>query len=238
MHFHKPKLWQGGREFLKEYLIIVVGVLTALAAEQGVEALHWRHQVAAAEEELKAPFAREVRNAAVREATGPCVDQRLAQLSSILQRAADSGRLPPLGPLGRPPAPAWTVGTWDALVSAGALAHMPQQKMIAYTRIHQQTAYLSDLSDQEVADWTILDTMSGPGRRLSEVEAAQLRLALARAMAANGQFVRAGPRLAEFVKASGLVGSAAFAGAEQQVRLGASGSPVCRPLTAGTAEAR
>jgi len=32
---HKPKPWHGVREFLKEYVIIVVEVLTALAAEQG-----------------------------------------------------------------------------------------------------------------------------------------------------------------------------------------------------------
>lgn len=36
MDIHKPKPWHGPREFLKEYLIIVVGVLTALAAEQTV----------------------------------------------------------------------------------------------------------------------------------------------------------------------------------------------------------
>ena len=35
MDIHKPKAWHGVREFLKEYMIIVVGVLTALGAEQG-----------------------------------------------------------------------------------------------------------------------------------------------------------------------------------------------------------
>jgi hypothetical protein len=45
MDIHKPKPWRGWREFLKEYAIIVVGVLTALAAEQGAEWHHWNHQV-------------------------------------------------------------------------------------------------------------------------------------------------------------------------------------------------
>jgi hypothetical protein len=35
MDIHKPKPWHGLREFLKEYLIIVVGVMTALAGECG-----------------------------------------------------------------------------------------------------------------------------------------------------------------------------------------------------------
>src|SRR5947208_10104744 len=41
MDIHKPKPWHGVREFLKEYVIIVVGVLTALGGEQAVE---WTHQ--------------------------------------------------------------------------------------------------------------------------------------------------------------------------------------------------
>jgi hypothetical protein len=237
MHFHKPHLWQGGREFLKEYLIIVVGVLTALAAEQGVGALHWRHQVAAGEEQLKDPFAREVRNAATRAAQGPCVTRRLEELSSIFQRAEGSGRLPPLGALGHPPSSAWTVGTWDALVAAGTLAHMPREKMIAYTRVRQETAYLSDLSDQEVADWTILDSMAGPGRRLSDVEAEQLRLTLARALAANRQMASGSARLSESVRATGLVEPSAFAEAEKQAAHEAPGAAVCRPLEAGPAGA-
>jgi hypothetical protein len=39
MDIHKPKPWHGVREFLKEYVIIVVGVLTALAgASRGMAA--------------------------------------------------------------------------------------------------------------------------------------------------------------------------------------------------------
>ena len=36
MDLRKPKPWHSLREFLKEYLIIVIGVLTALGAEQAV----------------------------------------------------------------------------------------------------------------------------------------------------------------------------------------------------------
>ncbi len=49
MDIHKPKPWHGLREFLKEYVIIVVGVLTALGAQQVAEALHGRHVVHEAE---------------------------------------------------------------------------------------------------------------------------------------------------------------------------------------------
>ena len=57
MDIHKPKPWHGWREFLKEYAIIVVGVLTALAAEQVVERVRWMERVDAAEARLAATAA-------------------------------------------------------------------------------------------------------------------------------------------------------------------------------------
>src|SRR5690348_9153654 len=50
---HKPKRWRGFRGFIKEYLIIVVGVLTALGAEQAAEWLHWKHLAREHEEDLR-----------------------------------------------------------------------------------------------------------------------------------------------------------------------------------------
>jgi hypothetical protein len=43
---HHPRPWGNWREFLREYLIVVVGVMTALGAEQFAEWLHWRHEIA------------------------------------------------------------------------------------------------------------------------------------------------------------------------------------------------
>ncbi len=57
MDIHKPKPWHGVREFLKEYVIIVVGVLTALAAEAGVEAWRWVERTDKTEAHLRAELA-------------------------------------------------------------------------------------------------------------------------------------------------------------------------------------
>jgi hypothetical protein len=54
MEIHHPKPFHGWREFLKEYAIIVLGVLTALAAEQTAEALHHHVQVVEMTEKLRA----------------------------------------------------------------------------------------------------------------------------------------------------------------------------------------
>ena len=44
MHVHLPKPLHGWRAFVGEVGIIVIAVLIALAAEQAVEALHWRNE--------------------------------------------------------------------------------------------------------------------------------------------------------------------------------------------------
>jgi hypothetical protein len=53
MDIHKPKPFHNWREFLKEYGIIVLGVLTALGLEQAVEWAHHRSQVDEAIEDLR-----------------------------------------------------------------------------------------------------------------------------------------------------------------------------------------
>ena len=45
------------RGWLKEYVIIVVGVLTALAGQEAVEAANWKSKVADAERDLKVELA-------------------------------------------------------------------------------------------------------------------------------------------------------------------------------------
>ena len=45
MDIRKPKAIRNWREMLTEVGTIVLGVSIALAAEQGVEYIHWRNQV-------------------------------------------------------------------------------------------------------------------------------------------------------------------------------------------------
>jgi hypothetical protein len=224
---HKPKPWHGWREFLKEYAIIVVGVLTALAGEQAVEVLHGMHQVHAGETELRVAFLREVDNAAMRQAQDACVTQRLAALSSALGRAAQVGRLPPLASIGHPSFTPWTVGAWGVLVADQTVSHLPRQKAIAYTSIVQMTAYLSALSDREEDQWTVLDSMVGPGRRLSDVEAQTLRTTLAMAAGSSVHMTHTSAVLRDAIKATGVLSASAFVAADRRAVEGAKTAEIC-----------
>jgi hypothetical protein len=235
MDLHKPKPWQGVREFLKEYLIIVVGVLTALGGEQAVEALHGLHQAHAGEAELRIAFAREAENAALRAAQDACVTRRLAELSSILRQATETGRLPPIGAVGHPSFTPWTVGVWNALVADQTVSHLPRQDAIAYTTIVQTTVYLSGLSDREEDQWTVLDSMVGPGRRLSDVEAQQLRTTLAMAAGSSVHMTVTSGRLREAMKATGLLAPSDFTEAARRAADSTSTADICRPIATSPA---
>src|SRR6185312_10606111 len=121
MEIHKPKAPGGLREFLKEYAIIVIGVLTALGAEQAVEQLHWLHEVAAARDVIRRDNLRMLQWIGEFDAAGGCVDDHLNALTDILDKAEATGHLPPLGNMPKPPTQAWFMRGWDSAVSSGVL---------------------------------------------------------------------------------------------------------------------
>jgi hypothetical protein len=235
MDIHKPKSVHNWRELAKEIGIIVIGVLIALGAEQAVDALHWMNQVDAGEAALKTAYVREVNNAALRASQHDCVAQRLAFLSQVVQHASGSGRLPPIAAIGHPPYVPWSIGAWEALVTSGTVSHLPRDAMIQYTTIEQRSAFLSGLSDREEAQWTVLDTMVGPGRRLSDVEAEQLRVTLAEAADSNRYMRATSEGLRKAVRATGLLQPADFAEADRLAATDKATAAICHPLPSATA---
>src|SRR5580698_2916527 len=210
MDIHKPKAVHNWRELLKEIGIIVIGVVIALSAEQVVDTIHWMRQVSAGEDVLKGAFVEKEKYAALRDVQSDCIAQRLAFLSAVLQRASEDGRLPPIGALGHPPFTPWSIGSWDGLVASQTISHLPRQKLIDYSIIAQRTIFLSGLSDREEEQWTLLGTMTGPGRRLSDAESEQLRIVLAEASDSNDLMHRNADRLRDSLLATGLVAQSAI----------------------------
>src|SRR5690348_5512212 len=84
MHFHLPKPLHGWREFAGEVGIIVVGVLIALAAEQVVETIHWRHVAAEAHDSISEEMQAEFYAAAEMAIAQPCIDRQLQSLEAAV----------------------------------------------------------------------------------------------------------------------------------------------------------
>jgi hypothetical protein len=159
MDLHKPKPWRGLREFLKEYVIIVVGVLTALAAEQGVEWLRWQEKVERGRTHEAAELNAAYIGAAERNSVEACLDRRLTALRDAL--LAGEGRWTPLTPaMGSrsvgavayaAPSRPWRDESWKSLIADGTVNHFGDDETLEYSRIYAQVAIVRERNETEVA---------------------------------------------------------------------------------------
>jgi predicted RNase H-like nuclease len=141
MDIHKPKPWHGVREFLKEYLIIVVGVLTALGAEQAVEWVHQRSEAAEAREVLRAEIEHDVRTIRANTQQDRCMHPYLKRAVAW----AEGGARPPAGPFFFNEL---SSSAWDT-AKTGAVSHMPLTDRLAYVRFYERVATYNALVSRE-----------------------------------------------------------------------------------------
>jgi hypothetical protein len=169
MDIHKPKAWDGWRGFLKEYAIIVVGVLTALGAEQAVEWAHWQAKARAADERMGRELNLAYADAKERVAVGPCMERRIADIEARLM-AGDGAWIPPPQPAGaRYPMPillyvqrAWDDQVWRSVVADGTAAHLAADRQAELGRVYAQIAITSQYVRQEYVNANALEALHLP----------------------------------------------------------------------------
>ena len=175
MDIHKPKPFHGWREFLKEYGIIVLGVLTALSLEQAVEWVHWQEQVHVAEEamrnELLFDNGPEIYQ---RAAMHPCVIAGLDAIRASVESNA------PRAEVVRAIDRYWIqVLTYDSIaasaVSASGLAdHMRPDRRETYAMIYAAMPPMQKVSEEERQDYARLRAVRRTGGALSAGEGEEL----------------------------------------------------------------
>ncbi len=244
MDIHKPRPIHNWREFLKELGTIALGVGIALSAEQGVEWLHWRSQVAQAREIIAAELAYNVEGAIVRIRAQPCVESRLDELARIMDGAGKSGSLPPVGDIGLPPRTGWLHGAWESVVASQTATHFPRQQLAEISHAYKSIEMLEQTYNLEVADWRDLYAMVGPGRRLDPASEAALRGALSRARSSSRSLASLGTVTLGRIRNLNLSFSpddlagianarrAQLTGAKPSFNAGMSTSAICGPIGA------
>ena len=154
MDIHKPKPWHSLREFLKEYLIIVLGVLTALGAEQAVEVAH----NAALAREAQASIDREIRidlgKVEYRLRQQACVERRLAELTALVGRwREDDNAIAANLTIGSAASIALVQGRWQANLNNGRYSHEPEDAQILEAYFHTAFQVLDNLGREEYRTW-------------------------------------------------------------------------------------
>jgi hypothetical protein len=181
MDIHKPKPWHGMREFLKEYVIIVVGVLTALAAEAVVQNLHERRLSAEAREAVRAELNTNITVVGRRMQTEDCVSRRLDEIVSLLDQAERGETLRPRGLVGGPSRQLIATQRWQAATAGGRTSLLTSDEQADLARVYNALNAISQDEHDEEGAWGQLRALHGAGR-LSQgvIDAERLAVSTAR----------------------------------------------------------
>jgi hypothetical protein len=152
MEIHKPKPWRNWREFLKEYFIIVLGVITALAGEQAVEKMHDNSRAAEARTHIRAEIARNLHLLDLRAATESCVTKRLDEIGGLIAASA-AGTLPKQDIwIGHPFAFAVLDGRYKAATQSGSVSLFDDQEQTEYAELYEFLAvYYQQVVGEQLA---------------------------------------------------------------------------------------
>jgi hypothetical protein len=158
------RIGRRGGQFLREVLIIIVGVLIALALEQ--VASNWRDRqrtdnIRASMDEEIADFADilELRMRMTR-----CIDGKIDALEALLARPRATG---PWRNVGRPPFFFSSQGAWNSDASDLLSRHLGPETFRIYGEVYQGIGQFTALSQQEQDQWIALQTLERQDEPLS-----------------------------------------------------------------------
>ena len=169
----------GPRQMLGEVGIIVVGVLIALAAEQLVQALHWRSQVSEFRKAVDYELGRNLGTYEVTMQQRPCVTRRLTELERLLADARTGTVTSLLRPIGRPYSVSQYFSAWDNK-GADVTGQLPLQVRINYGEMYDELRNIDAVRVQEREVWRSLSQFDQP-EPLDHADRMRLRELLSRA---------------------------------------------------------
>src|SRR5690242_2694131 len=194
MHFHLPKPLHGWREFAGEVGIIVIGVLIALGAEQLVEWVHWRNEVADARRALDREAAYDLGAVEKRQQEASCIDRRLGETRILLTGSSAGLRAGSRPPLGQPQLWRPRTDVWQAAMAGQVAQHMPLSTRLGYAALYGQFQWYAQKAEDETDAWSVLAELDDPGV-LSPQDIASIRQARSRAQVAADKMEANLPRI-------------------------------------------
>ena len=199
MRFSLSKPVNGWRQFGGEVGIIVAGVLIALGAQEVVEDMHWRDQVAEARSSLDAQLAESKFASLERIEISDCINRKLDVLDDIVAAERPAGKLK-IWIMGLR---LWSTSAWDAAISSGAVAHMTPEARNRYATLFAFTAAIRDLQLQAYETETDLRSLERH-TDLTDVSRDRLATNVARLRALNSMLTTGARQWLEDAKPLGL----------------------------------
>lgn len=180
------------RKTIRDIGEIVLGVLIALALGAVASEIGWKIEVFQARRAIANELGEIIGQGRERASAERCVEQRLDAIGAIIDRAGTDGRLPATGSLGDPLFRTWSTGVWDATRGAQIASKMSREEQDDLSGVYRIVQVIDRATDEELAAWTELYAIVGPGRPIDASEVAALRNSLARARLAHRQIAISG----------------------------------------------
>jgi hypothetical protein len=166
----KRHLFSDWRDFGREYAIIVLGVLTALFAQQAVQSFDWKQKVEAALDDMGQELGNgEGPQAYVRLAIAQCLGGRRQKVRRAIQT---NDRAAIRRAIARIDLPLRTYNSFarDAANSADIAAHIPADRMFEYRIVYSLMPELDGLHRKELQDLAQLRSLPATGGPLGQEE--------------------------------------------------------------------
>lgn len=144
----------GWKAFWSEIVIVILGVLIALAANEAVQNWNWRNKVQDGEVRVDVNMRRSFALAAEQYAVVPCVQ---AQLAELTKRLMQSGEVLDSAPIYEENGRIFTVqlplrlsrfAVWEMLVADGTAAHFPLGRQLDISYINESNSKISEASQE------------------------------------------------------------------------------------------
>jgi len=163
MHIHLPKPLHGWREFVGEVGIIVIGVLIALGAEQLIETMHSRAEVAQFRSAVDVELATDLAAYRYRIQQEPCVKRRLGELREWLDADRAGKPIVPDGEIGRPSLYSILTSVWKSS-SPDIMNHLSLETRERYSGLYDFVGLVDDQLGEEEEVWRSLNAFNGESR--------------------------------------------------------------------------
>ena len=220
-----------------ELLVVSVGVLVALWAQQWAEDRSWRDKAAVSNRAMNLELARAAGVFDERALVQPCLDKRLEELDRLVRAARLSGSLPDIRKVPMPPARPLAVAAWEDAVASGTLSRLDQKRRfmlsVNYPLIRDYPRYQTE----EAALWATLRIIEAVPGRASDEMLTQAAMAIAKLRWGSRILGITASQTRDDIIASGITPSYFLLfdreGTRAQVMSSVRTRSVCRPLAVG-----
>src|SRR5919112_258948 len=181
MHVHLPKALHGWREFLKDYAIVVLGVLTALGLDQVVQSSHERQLARAAHDAIDQELQTDLDRVAYRSRQQSCDMKRLDEIQALLASWHDDHAFPAGLHVGFPGDVGLVDQRWQANLASGRFSEQSPEEQTDQASIYTLIHVIDMVENREIIHWSQLRTLELGSQSLSIAAKPMIAEALASA---------------------------------------------------------